>query len=324
MHLSYQRPFKRGLHHGRTHHAQHAQHGMGDPYVKPFFPGMGDVSIRANYPGMGAPGDPYSDAIRPLTGFGWEWRQDGVILTLTIDNTPIRVFVPLLMIWEALHHELAAVGCPMQTGMGEPMSVGGLFSSISHAVSSVAHAASSAYKAVVPKAVQKAASSVVQKAASVGKTIVNSKIIRYGLDAAAVAVPALAPAALALEAAHQALEHVNAGIAAAKAIKNGVVSAANVAAATLGLNTQHAVAQVVTKAQAGNTAAQKVVGAFQQLALTRAAAASPNPHAFLARVVQAAPHVADVHKSALLQVAQVAQQARAHALRPYRVTQHAA
>jgi hypothetical protein len=308
--LSYQRPFQRGAHHKR----------LGDPFVKPYFPGMGDVSIRPSYPGMGDPTGAIAQAIRPLTGFGWEWRQDGVILTLTIDGAPIRVFVPLQTIWAALHHEMAAVGCPLQGGMGEPMSVGSIFGSIAHAVSS---AASSVVHAVAP-AVAKAATAVVHTAASAGKTIVQSKIIRYGLDAAAVAVPALAPAAVALETAHQALEHVNQGIAAAKAIKSGVVTAANVAKATLGLNTQKAMATVVSKAQAGNPAAQSMVGALQQLALTRAAAASPNPHAFLAQVVRASPQIANVHQNALLQVAQVAQQARATALRPYRVSRRAA
>lgn len=309
MHLSYQRPFRQGAH--LKHHAHHGLHHGGH---------MMRVGEGEPAPAVAAQ---VAEAIKPLTGFGWEWRADGVILTLTIDGTPIRVFAPLQWIWEALHHEMTAVGCPMQGGVGEPLSVGSIFGSISHAVSSVAHAVNSVAKAVVPKAVQKAAAVVVQKAATIGKAAINSKIIRYGLDAAAVAVPALAPAAAAMELAHQALEHVNQGIAAAKAIKNGLSSAANIAKATLGLNTQHAVAKIVQDAHTGSKPAQQLVGAFQQLALTRAAAASPHPPSFLATALAHAPQIA-VHQGTLFQIAQVAQQAKMHALKPYRVHARAA
>jgi len=258
-------------------------------------------------------------AIKPLTGFGWEWRADGVILTLTIDGAPIRVFMPLAMIWDALHREMSAVGCPMQGGVGEPLSVGSIFGSIAHAVS---HAVSSVAHAVAP-AIAKAAKAVVHTAAVVGKGIVNSKIVRYGLDAAAVAFPVLAPAAAGLEAAHQALKYVDEGVAAAKAIKNGINTAANVAKVARGLATQKAVADVVQKAKAGVPAAQRTIGAFQQLAFARAAAASPNPHKFLATVLQHFPQMG-VHQTALVNIAHAAAQAKMHALRPYRVHARAA
>jgi len=296
--LSYQRPFRRA-HHG-AHHAGR-------------FLRIGDVTT----PVVTTPA--IADAIKPLTGFGWEWRADGVILTLTIDGAPIRVFMPLAMIWEALHREMTAVGCPLQGGVGEPLSVGSIFGSIAHAVS---HAVSSVAHAVAP-AIASAAKAVVHTAAKVGKTIVNSKIVRYGLDAAAVAFPVLAPAAAGLEAAHQALKYVDDGIAAAKQIKNGINTAANVAKVVKGLATQKAVADVVSQAKAGVPAAQRTIGAFQQIAFARAAAASPNPHTFLATVLQRSPQMA-VHQTGLLAIAHAAAQAKMHGLRPYRVHARAA
>lgn len=321
---SYQRPFFRAAHGGHHAHAPHVPRTLHPGHL---FQGKEHVHFGMRLGEVdGAVHAEVQAAIKPLTGFGWEWRQDGVILTLTIDGSPVRVFVPLQWVWEELHNHMHAMGCPMQApAVGEPLSVGSIFGSISHAVSSVAHAASSAVKAVVPKAVQKAATAVVSKAASVGKAAIESKILRYGLDAAAVAVPALAPAAIALETAHQALEHVNEGIKAAQAIKNGVVSAANVAKATLGLNTQHATAIVVQKAQAGDKAAQQMVGAFKQLALTRAAAVAPGtPHGFLATVARNLPGVAQTHGAGLFQVAAAAAAAKQHVLKAYRVHQRAA
>jgi hypothetical protein len=223
------------------------------------------------------------------------------------------------MIWEALHREMSAVGCPLQGGVGEPLSVGSIFGSIAHAVS---HAVSSVAHAVAP-AIAKAAKAVVHTAAVVGKGIVNSKIVRYGLDAAAVAFPVLAPAAAGLEAAHQALKYVDQGVEAAKQIKNGINTAANVAKVARGLATQKAVAEVVQKAKAGVPSAMRSIGAFQQLAFARAAAASPNPHLFLATVLKHSPQMA-VHQTALLGIAHAAAQAKMHALRPYRVHARAA
>jgi hypothetical protein len=306
MHLSYQRHYRQAHgQHGGAHHGHLFRVGDAPPAV---------VSAQVQ------------EAIKPLTGFGWEWRADGVILTLTIDGTPIRVFAPLAMIWEAIHHELTAIGCPMQSGVGEPLSVGSLFGSIVHAVSSVVtapvHAVAAVAKAVAP-AIKKAANVVVKKASTWGKAAINSKIIRYGLDAAAVVVPALAPAAVALEAAHQALSAVNDGIAAAKEIKAGVTTAANTAKAVIGLKTQQAVAQIVDKAKAADPRAQQFVGALQQLALTRGAAAAPNPRGFLAAAMAHAPQLA-VHQGALFSIAKVATDARAHALKPYRVHTRAA
>lgn len=314
---SYQRPFHARVH-AHAHANPHVFHGKHHPH---FGLRVGELDEAVHVQ--------VQEALKPLTGFGWEWRQDGVILTLTIDGAPVRVFVPLLWVWDELHKHMLAMGCPMQDlAVGEPLSVGNIFGSVvhavSHAVSGAAHAANAAAKAVVPKAIQKAAVSVVSRAASVGKAAIESKILRYGLDAASVVVPALAPAAVALEAAHQALEHVNEGIKAAQAIKNGVMSAANIAKATLGLNTQHATAIVVQQAQAGNKAAQQMVGAFKTLALTRAAAAVPNPHGLLAAVAQHVPGVAQTHGAGLLQMAAAAAQARQHALKSYRVHQRAA
>lgn len=373
---------------------------------------VGDASVSAQ-------------AIRPLTGFGWDWRADGVILTLLMDGKPIRVFMPLLSVWDHVAQQLQAVGCPVAMGVGAPQTVRSLFEEIHRAatrginmtvsgpVEDLAQtlanvintqyasqpiikgsrpAVDAAFAAInqhlsrlgdnaaeraalaqeianvlnlvldmqghkndpigshfrayidgafanvlipmvnkthrpssggVLGAISRAAQGVVHAAASAGKGIVNSKIVRYGLDAAALAMPILAPAAAGLEAAHQALKYVDDGVAAAKQIKNGLHTTANAAKVALALNTQHALAQVVQDAKSGSAAAQRTVGAFQQLALARAAAAAPNPHTFMATVLRQSPQMA-VHQGALLQIADAAQAAKMHALRPYRVRQRAA
>jgi len=109
-----------------------------------------------------------ADPIAQLQRLGWEWRQNGVILSVQVSGKTQRVFVPLGRVWLAFDEELTAVGCPVGAhSVGAPFTVDGLFSSIKKAVSG---AAKSVTKAVVPKAVQKAASRVVSTAKRAAST----------------------------------------------------------------------------------------------------------------------------------------------------------
>lgn len=116
-----------------------------------------------------------SDPIAQLQRLGWEWRDNGVILSVQVSGKTQRVFVPLGRVWLTFDEELTAVGCPVGAcSVGEPFTVGGLFSSIKRAVSG---AAKSVVKAVVPKAVQKAAT----KVATVAKRAASTALALPGV-----------------------------------------------------------------------------------------------------------------------------------------------
>jgi hypothetical protein len=102
-----------------------------------------------------------------LEGLGWQWRENGVVLCVQISGRKMQVFVPLNRVWHAFASEMAKVGCPFNVAVGEPITVSGLFGSIVHAVSSVA-------KAVVPQAIQKAATTVVNTAKSYATHALNA------------------------------------------------------------------------------------------------------------------------------------------------------
>lgn len=202
--------------------------------------------------------------MKQLQQLGWEWRQNGVILSVRVDGQNMQVFVPLARVFLHFDEQLAGVGCPFE-GVGEPMSVGGFFSWVKKAASSVA-------AKVVPKAIQRAAANVVSTAKRYGahalsaaKAIGTNKYFRMGLTAAAFAVPALAPAAAALEIANRVKSYYAIGVNAAKQIQAGVHTAQNAALVARGLASKNAVAQIIAQAQRGDPRAKQLIGAFQHL-----------------------------------------------------------
>lgn len=113
-------------------------------------------------------------SMQTLEGLGWQWRENGVIVCVQISGRKMQVFVPLNRVWHAFASEMAKVGCPFNVAVGAPITVSGLFSSITHAVSSVAKAAGSVAKAVVPQAIQKAAATVVNTAKNYAGQALNA------------------------------------------------------------------------------------------------------------------------------------------------------
>lgn len=95
--------------------------------------------------------------MKTLQALGWNWRTDGVEVCAQIDDQQYKMFVPLHAVWHEFAKEFAAVGAPFPYCVGAEQSVGGLFSSIAHAVKSVAHA-------VTHNPIAKAASSVTKLA----------------------------------------------------------------------------------------------------------------------------------------------------------------
>lgn len=134
-----------------------------------------------------------ADEIALIQRLGWDWRDDGVglglgpgvLLSVVVQGRTLRAFVPLAHVVLAFDNELQKVGCVGMAWVGGPLSVGGFFSSITHAVSSVA-------KAVVPKVVQKAAASVVNTVKSTAGQI--AKVPLFGSVLKAASSLALLPA----------------------------------------------------------------------------------------------------------------------------------
>lgn len=112
-----------------------------------------------------------SEALHTLNSLGWEWRENGVVICVRYDrDKSVSVFVPLQKVWEIFNRHFAHVGCPLSLGVGEPFTVGGFFSSITHAVSSVAKGVA---KATGVTAVAKAAQQVAQVAKNYGTAALN-------------------------------------------------------------------------------------------------------------------------------------------------------
>lgn len=146
-----------------------------------------------------------------LNELGWQWRQNGAIITIADDSgRSLQWFVPLSYIRMTFGQELAAVGCPLQPSVGDPPTVAGFFSSIGRGISRAAKGVSRAVKkatrkvgraakkvsrgvkkgikAVVPKAIRRAARKV-QKAAMKAYRA-TSGALKKGLDYASY-VPVL-------------------------------------------------------------------------------------------------------------------------------------
>lgn len=222
------------------------------------------------------------DGIQSLERLGWSWHQNGigsgtgpgVMVQAKANGRTIKVFIPLSRVWLTFDEELQRVGCPSAASVGAPFSVGGFFSFVKKAASSIASVA----KKVVPKAIQRAATRVVATAKRYGaaavkgvKTVTSNPIFRGALIAASFAVPALAPAAAALEIANRAAKIYSAGQTAAKAIKAGYNTVQNVDAVRRGLMARQQVQAVVQRAHAGDPRAKQLVGAFQQRIVAGAA-----------------------------------------------------
>jgi len=109
--------------------------------------------------------------IHTLRGLGWDWRQNGVLLTVQIDDQKIQVLVPLDRVFHEFSKELAAVGCPLEPAVGGYVTVSGLFGSIAHAVKGVTHA-------VTHNAITNAATSVAKTATNYAEHAVANTIGR--------------------------------------------------------------------------------------------------------------------------------------------------
>ena len=118
------------------------------------------------------------DPVAQIQRLGWDWRSDGmglglgpgVLLSVSVSGKTMRAFVPLSRVYLAFDQELQSVGCVGACSVGAQLSVGGFFSFVKKAVKSVGKVA----KAVVPKAIQRAASTVVNTAQHYGAAALHA------------------------------------------------------------------------------------------------------------------------------------------------------
>ena len=198
--------------------------------------------------------------IAELKELGWQWRSNGVELWARVEGRLLRVFVPLSRVWLTFANELGAAGCPMEPAVGACYSVGGFFRRIKRAVKRGGRRAR--------RAVRRATRKVRRTAKRYGGQalrIARSKYVRGGLAAASFAVPALAPAAAGLEAAHRALSHYEAGRRAAQRIKRGLRSPGDGARMARAIAIRRGTRGIIRRARAGDQRAMQWMGAFRNL-----------------------------------------------------------
>jgi len=138
-----------------------------------------------------------AQAMRTLNSLGWDWRENGVVFHFTADGVPGAWFIPLAHVRVVFGEELASVGCPMIPHVGDPPTVSGFFSSIGRAVSRAARGVSrgvkraargvsrgirKGVKAVVPKAIRRAAHKIQKTALKAYKA--TAGLARKGLKLA--------------------------------------------------------------------------------------------------------------------------------------------
>ena len=199
--------------------------------------------------------------LQQLKNLGWQWHDNGAIVQVTgtdQEGQPVTcgVFVPVDRIWAAFQKHLGAVGCPFPPGVGAPFSVGSLFSWVKGAAKDVGGAVGSAGKEVVHVA-NKYGGHAVQK---LGKEAMESKTFRGVVDVAAIAVPALAPAAAGLETAHQIYDKVELGKHAAHAIAQGFHTPENEHAVLEAHDHLNALGDIIHMAHQGHPQAQEIIG----------------------------------------------------------------
>lgn len=209
---------------------------------------------------------------RTLNAFGWSFHDDGVTVCTRINGKDHFIFVPVRHLWVEFGKEFRAVGAPL-CGVGD-FSVGGWFSSLRRSISRAAKKATRAVKRSVHRVANVARTihrKYVAPALNIARKVVMNPYVRRGIQLAAIAVPALAPLGVGIEAAAQALKAIDAGKRAAERVAR---------AAKLGLRVLHGdrqamlravgiqrnMARVVALARRGNPAAMRQIGAFRHLA----------------------------------------------------------
>ena len=231
--------------------------------------------------------------IGTVNSFGWKWRDNGADVEITVNGRRYQVFVPFGRIHLTFKREFEKVGCPIDephVGHGHP--VVGFFGAIAKAVKSVGRLGKRIVKKAV-RGVKKVAKSTFRgvKALARGdfkgalrhglragsgaldaldptgltKKAIQSPLVRKGLVMAAAAFPATAPFAPALAMANKAFSSYQRGLGAARAIRRGQKTRANMALVRKGMMARRGVSRLARMARQRDPRAMQVMGAFRQL-----------------------------------------------------------
>lgn len=200
-----------------------------------------------------------------LTSLGWQWGDAGIVLNVTADNgAVIPVFISLASLWQHFRKYL-----PLRESVGCTTTAVGFWGAIKRAARSVSRSVKSVARRVVPKRIQRAASSAFKFAKKAIKTVAaaaTSDIAAYALMGLAI-VPGMAPVSAGLLAAQQALKRIDLGVKAAQAIYNGVAKTPQlIRQLTEGRGAQKLLTQVVSNAAQGKPAARGLLAGLQQAA----------------------------------------------------------
>ncbi len=224
---------------------------------------------------------------RILNSLGWEWYEDGVVLTANVSGDAVRVLVPLRVLSVTFGRELAlpgAIGCvgcaDLVQSIGaaarsidyEPQEIG-LSRTQRRARRKVRSKRRRRKRRKFFRGIKRAAGGVVKAAKKVAKgvlKIATSKVAQGLVAALGTAVPVLAPAAGAVATAQGVVRKIAAGVDAAQQIKRGKRSPQLERAVRAGLAANQIVRDQATRARAGDRNAQQFAGGIAVVAAGRA------------------------------------------------------
>jgi len=102
-----------------------------------------------------------------LSSLGWQWGDAGIVLHVTADNgAQIPVFISLASLWQHFRKYL-----PMRESVGCTTTAVGFWGAIKRAARSVSRSVKSVARRVIPKRIQRAASSAFNFAKKAIKTV---------------------------------------------------------------------------------------------------------------------------------------------------------
>ena len=227
-------------------------------------------------------------ANRILNSLGWEWFEDGVVLSATVNGETVRVLVPLRVLSVTFARQLnlpAAVGCvgcaDLVQSIGaaaraidyDPGAGIGLTRSQRRARRKSRRKRRRRRRRKFFRGIKRAAKSVARAAGKVAKGVLKvatSKVAQGIVAALGTAVPVLAPAAAAVATAQGVVRKIATGVDAAKQIRAGKRSPALERAVKAGLAANQIVRQQAARARAGDPAAQQFAGGIAAVAAGRA------------------------------------------------------
>lgn len=227
-------------------------------------------------------------AYRTLNSLGWEWYEDGAVVTAVVNGNPVRVFVPLRRLTLTFGQELdlpTAVGCVGCTDLVQ--TIGACARSLDSAPVAIGRRSRSERRSrrrrrrsrrrrrrrKFFRGLGRAARRVTKAVAKVAKgvlKIATSKVAQGLVAAIGTAVPVLAPAAAAIATAQGVVRKVAAGLDAAKRIRAGDRNPQLGRVVQQGLAAKRTVDVIASRAKQGDRRAQEFAGGLAAVAAGRA------------------------------------------------------